>query len=77
MLFFFLSGAELDLTILPEVGIVGVIYVLFRTLGKWLGAWFGAGAVAAAMAPRQRENGTLLPVAIKIRPITYVEGLGD
>lgn len=63
MLFFFLSGAELDLTILPEVGIVGVIYVLFRTLGKWLGAWFGGKVSKAAPAVQKYLGYTLIPQA--------------
>jgi len=41
-LFFVLSGAELDITILGLVGMIGVIYVLFRVVGKIFGAWLGA-----------------------------------
>ena len=42
LLFFVLSGASLDLAVLPTVGIVGVAYVLSRAIGKALGATIGA-----------------------------------
>ena len=42
LLFFVLSGANLDLSVLPTVGMVGVAYVLSRALGKSLGGTMGA-----------------------------------
>ena len=42
LLFFVLSGANLDLSVLPTVGMVGVAYVLARALGKTLGGTMGA-----------------------------------
>lgn len=42
IMFFVLSGAELKLSVLTAVGIIGVIYVLFRVAGKIFGAWFGS-----------------------------------
>ncbi len=42
IMFFVLSGAELDLSIITSIGIIGVIYALFRVFGKVFGAWFGA-----------------------------------
>ncbi len=42
MLFFILSGAALDLSVLAQVGLVGVVYVLARVLGKVAGATAGA-----------------------------------
>lgn len=42
MLFFFVSGAELDISILPSVGVIGLIYIIFRVLGKIIGAAAGA-----------------------------------
>ena len=38
MMFFVLSGAGLNLSILPSIGLVGVIYVVVRVLGKMAGA---------------------------------------
>lgn len=42
LLFFVLSGAELNLAILPQIGLVGILYVVFRVIGKYFGAAFGA-----------------------------------
>ncbi len=42
LLFFVLSGANLDVSVLPTVGVVGVAYVLSRAVGKALGATIGA-----------------------------------
>lgn len=42
LLFFVLSGANLNLSVLPTVGVVGISYVLARAAGKVLGATLGA-----------------------------------
>lgn len=42
LLFFVLSGANLDLAVLPTVGIVGIAYVISRAVGKALGGTMGA-----------------------------------
>ncbi|HBP25883.1 MAG TPA: cation/H(+) antiporter [Acholeplasmatales bacterium] len=42
MMFFVLSGAELKLSILLAVGVVGIIYCLLRVFGKVSGAWLGS-----------------------------------
>jgi len=42
MLFFVLSGAGLDISILPQIGLVGVVYLVLRVAGKIFGSWFGA-----------------------------------
>lgn len=42
LIFFVLSGANLDLAVLPTVGVVGVAYVLARAIGKALGGTIGA-----------------------------------
>ena len=41
MLFFFLSGADLNVGIIAGVGMIGVLYVIFRVVGKVLGAYLG------------------------------------
>ncbi|MBW9212157.1 MULTISPECIES: cation:proton antiporter [Terrabacteria group] len=43
ILFFVLSGAELDLAALPKVGVLGVLYIVLRFGGKWLGSYLGSG----------------------------------
>ena len=42
ILFFTLAGASLDLSILLQVGMLGIAYVIARASGKILGAWLGA-----------------------------------
>ncbi|MFA5006091.1 MAG: cation:proton antiporter [Candidatus Izemoplasmatales bacterium] len=42
IMFFVLNGADLNLSVLSQIGIIGVIYVLLRVAGKIFGAWFGA-----------------------------------
>lgn len=42
LLFFVLSGANLNISVLPTIGLVGVAYVLARAVGKMLGATMGA-----------------------------------
>lgn len=41
MMFFFMSGAGLDIGILPTIGVIGVIYIVFRVVGKMFGAAIG------------------------------------
>lgn len=41
LLFFVASGAELKLSVLPSIGIAGIIYVVFRVIGKIAGASLG------------------------------------
>lgn len=42
LLFFVLSGAELDITIIPSIGVIGVIYLIMRIIGKVVGSSLGA-----------------------------------
>lgn len=42
ILFFVLSGMELDLQVLTTVGLIGVIYIIGRVVGKASGAYVGA-----------------------------------
>ncbi len=42
IMFFVLNGADLNLSVLKQIGIVGIIYVVLRVVGKIFGAWFGA-----------------------------------
>lgn len=43
-LFFVISGAELELSVFTDIAIVciGVVYILFRSAGKYIGAYFSA-----------------------------------
>lgn len=63
MFFFILSGAELDLSVILSVGIIGIIYILARSLGKYFGAFFGALTVKSDKHIRNYLGLTLLPQA--------------
>ncbi len=63
LLFFVLSGADLDLSVLPSVGLIGVAYLVLRSIGKWGGAWLGAVCVKADKHIRHYLGLTLLPQA--------------
>lgn len=51
--FFILSGAHLDFSILYQMGIAGILYLVFRTIGKVYGAKIGA---QVSQAPKQAAN---------------------
>lgn len=51
--FFCLAGAHLDLLKLPQLGVLGLIYILTRSLGKILGAY--GGATLGNIEPRLRK----------------------
>lgn len=42
IVFFVLVGSRLQLDLLPKMGIIGLLYVIGRTVGKWSGAYLGA-----------------------------------
>lgn len=63
MLFFVLSGVELDLRVIPVVGIVGVVYVICRSLGKYFGAYLGGAVTKADKNVKKYLGITLLPQA--------------
>lgn len=63
LLFFVLSGAQLDLTVLPVVGLTGLFYLLLRSIGKWSGTMLGALCVHADENIRKYLGLTLLPQA--------------
>ena len=63
LLFFVLSGADLDLSVLPSVGLIGVMYLLLRSIGKWGGTYLGAVCVKADKHIRHYLGLTLLPQA--------------
>lgn len=59
MMFFVLSGAELDVSILPSIGVLGVTYVIMRVVGKMLGAYLG-GKICKANDNIQKYLGPCL-----------------
>ena len=63
MLFFVLSGAELDVRNLASIGVVGVVYLVARCSGKYFGARLGAKVVHADENVTKYLGLTLFPQA--------------
>lgn len=63
MLFFVLSGAELDLSVLPKVGLLGAVYIIVRAVGKYSGAFLGGEITGASSNVKKYLGITLLPQA--------------
>jgi Kef-type K+ transport system membrane component KefB len=63
MLFFVASGAELKLSVLPAVGVVGIIYIVVRVIGKMFGASLGATICKADKNIRKYLGPALVPQA--------------
>lgn len=63
LLFFVVSGAELNLSILPQIGVIGVTYVLVRVVGKISGASAGAVLMNAPSTVKKYIGYTLVPQA--------------
>ena len=81
ILFFVISGAELDLTVLTDliIVLVGVVYIVFRCCGKYFGALLSAKWTKAPSTVQKYLGVTLFPqagvalgMALKAR-----EALGD
>ena len=76
MLFFIISGAELNLAVIPMVGIIGAVYIAVRSLGKYTGSFIGAKIVKADSNVTKYLGFTLLPqagVAIGMATIVVAE----
>lgn len=63
MLFFLVSGAKLNLSILPSVGFIGVLYIIFRVVGKYMGTAVGAKLSQAQPVVTKYLGYTLIPQA--------------
>ncbi|MBQ3195210.1 MAG: cation:proton antiporter [Clostridia bacterium] len=65
VLFFVLSGAELELSVFSDMAIiaVGAIFILSRSVGKYLGAFFSAKSVKCDESIVKNLGITLLPQA--------------
>lgn len=81
ILFFVLSGAELEFSVFSDLVIVGigVVYIIARSLGKYFGARISAGFVKCEPHIKKYLGITLLPqagVALGMS-ITAMSALGD
>lgn len=64
-LFFVISGAELELSVFADIAIViiGIVYIIFRCIGKYYGAFLSAKAVKCSPAICKYLGITLFPQA--------------
>jgi len=64
-LFFILSGAELELSVFKSAAVIGIglLYILFRCVGKYVGAWFSATITHSDKMVRRWLGITLFPQA--------------
>ena len=63
VVFFVLAGASLEFSALSSIGMIGVVYILCRTSGKYLGAWIGGLLSRATLFNRNWMGVALLPQA--------------
>ena len=65
VLFFVVSGAELELGVFSDIAVVGigVVYILFRSLGKYVGAYTSSKAAGCDEKVTKYLGITLLPQA--------------
>ncbi|MBU1087577.1 MAG: cation:proton antiporter [Candidatus Omnitrophica bacterium] len=42
LIFFVLAGASLEIDLLSKIGVIGIVYMIFRIVGKFLGTYLGA-----------------------------------
>lgn len=54
LIFFVLAGSLLEIGLLREIGLLGLVYIVFRVAGKLLGAYIGASA-PGGMEPNVRK----------------------
>ena len=80
VLFFVLSGAELDLSVLrnPSVLLIGVIYIFVRSLGKYAGAYGSCALTGCGDNIKKYLGVTLLPQAgVALGMAITAESLAD
>lgn len=84
-LFFVISGAELELSVFADIAIVviGIVYIIFRSLGKYFGSAVSAKATKCSPEICKYLGITLLPQAgvalgmCTIAAATFPGGQGD
>ncbi|HHV59018.1 MAG TPA: cation:proton antiporter [Clostridiaceae bacterium] len=63
LMFFVVSGAELDISIIPKIGVIGILYLTVRVIGKVAGASLGAYMMKAEETVKKYIGWTLIPQA--------------
>lgn len=63
LIFFALAGAELELGLLFEIGILGILYLIFRVVGKVYGAKISSKIMKSPKSVQKHLGWTLIPQA--------------
>jgi Kef-type K+ transport system membrane component KefB len=63
MIFFVISGAAFEISALKGIGLIGLLYVVMRVIGKWGGAWLGGKATKQEEKICKYLGPTLMPQA--------------
>lgn len=63
IMFFVVSGMGLEINILPSVGLIGILYIITRVVGKVAGASIGAAIMKAEETVKKYIGLTLIPQA--------------
>ena len=63
MLFFVISGADLNVSMLPKLGLIGVLYIVSRVIGKYTGAYLGCVISKTSPTIRKYLGLSLVPQA--------------
>jgi len=63
MVFFILSSAELNFYVIPSIGIIGVVYIICRSFGKYFGTYFAASITKSDPKIKKYLGFGLLPQA--------------
>lgn len=74
ILFFTISGAQLSFDVLATIGLVGLVYIVGRTIGKFGGAYIGCTLVHSEGAVKKYLGVAMLPqsgVAIGLAMAAY------
>ena len=74
ILFFTISGASLKLNVLLTVGLVGLIYIVMRVIGKVAGAYLGATITKSPETVKKWLGFALIPQAGVAIGLTIVAG---
>lgn len=64
-LFFVISGAELELSVFSDwaIVVIGIVYIVFRCVGKYFGAFFSSRATGCSRSIQKYLGITLFPQA--------------
>lgn len=62
-LFFFMAGYQLDWSVLPALGALGMVYITARILGRLLGGYLGGWLATSSTVNRNRIGACMMPQA--------------